>query len=74
MILGKVHRNRALEGDVVAVEALPESAKEGKDSSSKALGKVVGIIRRQTRDYVATLEEGASGRNVLAVPLGPHRS
>lgn len=70
LINGMKNRNRALQGDVVAVELLPRSEwkgrstaltgergeEKGEDPQSQPMptGKVVGIIQRNWRDYVVT--------------------
>ncbi|KAF4091014.1 hypothetical protein AMELA_G00032240 [Ameiurus melas] len=70
LINGMKNRNRAIQGDVVAVELLPRSEwkgrstaltgergeEKGEDPQSQPMptGRVVGIIQRNWRDYVVT--------------------
>ncbi|XP_062922310.1 DIS3-like exonuclease 1 isoform X2 [Mobula hypostoma] len=92
LICGSKARNRAVQGDVVAVELLPrnqwkgrvsvlceneseEKAPEEAESEPMATGKVVGIIQRNWRDYVASFppkediqSQGKNVRKVLVTP------
>ncbi|XP_059809058.1 DIS3-like exonuclease 1 [Hypanus sabinus] len=92
LICGSKARNRAIQGDVVAVELLPrnqwkgrvsvlceneseEKASEEVESEPMATGKVVGIIQRNWRDYVASFPpkediqfQGKNVRKVLVTP------
>ncbi|XP_072888829.1 DIS3-like exonuclease 1 isoform X1 [Hemitrygon akajei] len=92
LICGSKARNRAVQGDVVAVELLPrnqwkgrvsvlceneseEKASEEVESEPMATGKVVGIIQRNWRDYVASFPpkediqtQGKNVRKVLVTP------
>ncbi|XP_072134063.1 DIS3-like exonuclease 1 isoform X2 [Mobula birostris] len=92
LICGSKARNRAVQGDVVAVELLPrnqwkgrvsvlceneseEKASEEAESEPMATGKVVGIIQRNWRDYVASFppkediqSQGKNVRKVLVTP------
>jgi len=75
LIVGQVNRNRAIDGDVVAVELLPVSEweirhkkKSTSDSNDDELeeekrptGRVVGIFTRNWRTYVSTLQIPESG-------------
>ncbi|XP_077988799.1 DIS3-like exonuclease 1 [Glandiceps talaboti] len=92
LIPGMVNRNRAVHGDIVAVELLPKSewkgrctaiteAAEGTQTGDSEIsnvmptGRVVGIIQRNWRDYVASFspdEENRGRRNkggkMLVIP------
>eukprot|EP00051_Salpingoeca_urceolata_P006986 m.92431 g.92431 ORF g.92431 m.92431 type:complete len:168 (+) comp15067_c0_seq6:827-1330(+) len=58
LVVGSAHRNRAMHGDTVAVEILPPSAVLPQDNPrSRAVGKVVGVLRRAWRDTVVTVQE-----------------
>ncbi|XP_068438038.1 DIS3-like exonuclease 1 isoform X2 [Clinocottus analis] len=70
LVSGTKNRNRAVHGDLVAVELLPKSEWRGKDTAlaegrgeepsgegdrkPMATGRVVGILQRNWRDYVVT--------------------
>ncbi|KAK9768523.1 hypothetical protein K7432_000798 [Basidiobolus ranarum] len=97
MIVGETNRNRAISGDIVAVELLPESewsnpsdsiqhvdendgssaeptATKAKSGHERPTGRVVGVITRNWRSYVATVQIDAadqSGSYHLVVPLDP---
>ncbi|KAI9485834.1 MAG: DIS3-like exonuclease 1-like protein [Benjaminiella poitrasii] len=97
LIIGNENRNRAVHGDLVVVELLPESSRAiisndiSFDSSnaedeyeedrfrntiatSRPIGRVVGVLNRNWRSYVATLQEDSSeigGSIHLAIPLDP---
>lgn len=45
-ISGSKDRNRAVHGDLVAIQLL------GKDDKNQRTGKVVGIIQRNWREYI----------------------
>ncbi|XP_078097275.1 DIS3-like exonuclease 1 isoform X1 [Mustelus asterias] len=92
LIYGAKARNRAIQGDVVAVELLPrnewkgrvsvlceneseEKATEETESEPMATGRVVGIIQRNWRDYVASFppkediqSQGKNTRKILVTP------
>jgi DIS3-like exonuclease 1 len=75
-VVGAADRNRALHGDVVAVQILPQSEWINDMESTeqkKPCGRVVGILQRNWRDYVACIQEQenqvSSDRYVLCVPL-----
>ncbi|ORX48176.1 hypothetical protein BCR36DRAFT_584489, partial [Piromyces finnis] len=73
IIVGQVNRNRAIDGDVVAVELLPVSEWEVKHKKKnndeqnieleekRPTGKVVGIFTRNWRTYVSTIQIPESG-------------
>jgi len=93
LISGMADRNRAVHGDVVVVELLPEAGwkaplrmlrlknEPSETSASSApdiargaavvpTGRVVGVLQRNWRPYVVTLEEGDQGSgHILAIPL-----
>ncbi|ORX87083.1 RNB-domain-containing protein [Basidiobolus meristosporus CBS 931.73] len=97
MIVGETDRNRAIPGDIVAVELLPESEwthpsdsiyridesstpdaglapQRGKSGLKRPTGRVVGVITRNWRSYVATVQIDAvdqGGSFHLVVPLDP---
>ncbi|KAI8061570.1 DIS3-like exonuclease 1-like protein [Gongronella butleri] len=96
LIVGNEHRNRAVHGDLVAIELLPESqwlslsnrmslesgdqddesASAGATSISRAsvnpTGHVVGVLQRNWRSYVATIQHDEAGGSMhLAIPLDP---
>ncbi|XP_075063694.1 DIS3-like exonuclease 1 isoform X2 [Mixophyes fleayi] len=91
LIHGTKTRNRAIHGDVVAVEILPKSDWKGRtralceneadersgDTESELLmtGRVVGVLQRNWRDYVATFpskeeiqSQGKNAQRVLVTP------
>ncbi|XP_048418764.1 DIS3-like exonuclease 1 isoform X3 [Stegostoma tigrinum] len=92
LICGTKARNRAIQGDVVAVELLPRNEWKGRvsvlceneseektaeetESEPMATGKVVGIIQRNWRDYVASFppkediqSQGKNVRKILVTP------
>ncbi|XP_060708913.1 DIS3-like exonuclease 1 isoform X1 [Hemiscyllium ocellatum] len=92
LICGTKARNRAIQGDVVAVELLPRNEWKGRvsvlcekeseektaeetESEPMATGKVVGIIQRNWRDYVASFppkediqSQGKNIRKILVTP------
>lgn len=77
VISGNKDRNRAIHGDIVVVQPYPENEwkKEEKDASSKPKGKVVGVLQRNWRLYVACLQvdeedhASFSDKYVLCIPL-----
>ncbi|XP_072255223.1 DIS3-like exonuclease 1 [Pyxicephalus adspersus] len=91
LIHGTKSRNRAIHGDVVAVEILPKSEWKGRtgalceneaeertgDSHSEVMmtGRVVGVLQRNWRDYVATFpskeETQTQGKNTQRVLVTP---
>ncbi|KAM9311270.1 DIS3-like exonuclease 1 [Gastrophryne carolinensis] len=91
LIYGTKPRNRAIHGDVVAVEILPKSEWKGRtgalcenESEEKAgdaqcdlmmTGRVVGVLQRNWRDFVATFPskeeiqtQGKNAQKVLVTP------
>ncbi|PIO31796.1 hypothetical protein AB205_0003320, partial [Aquarana catesbeiana] len=91
LIHGTKSRNRAIDGDVVAVEVLPKSEWKGRtgalceneaeertgETQSEVMmtGRVVGVLQRNWRDYVATFPykedtqtQGKNARKVLVTP------
>ncbi|KAI9280073.1 hypothetical protein BY458DRAFT_501294 [Sporodiniella umbellata] len=86
-IVGNEHRNRAVHGDSVVVEPITqdhrvqlsnviENANPDQESATDdpPSGRVVGILNRHWRSYVATLQEDSAevgGTMHLAVPLDP---
>ncbi len=76
LIVGTADRNRAIHGDVVAVELYPEAQWKGRISSLRAAlrdestaendmavvkmptGRIVGVLERNWRPFVCTLQEG----------------
>ena len=69
-IHGRRNMNRAIHGDIVGVELLPEN--EWIDEIPS--GKVIGIIKRNTRDFVACIQIDKEKKNncsdyVLCAPL-----
>jgi len=77
LIVGQVNRNRAIDGDIVAVELLPVSEWEVRhkkknsngdeenqnieEEEKRPTGRVVGIFTRNWRTYVSTLQIPESG-------------
>ncbi|XP_072031507.1 LOW QUALITY PROTEIN: DIS3-like exonuclease 1 [Amphiura filiformis] len=72
LIAGRKNRNRAVDGDIVVVELLPQAEWTGRIISLKAAGsddvgseksesmpcgRVVGILQRNWRDYVVSLPD-----------------
>ncbi|KAM3926404.1 DIS3-like exonuclease 1 [Leptodactylus fuscus] len=91
LIHGTKARNRAIHGDVVAVEILPKCDWKGRigalcendaderavDTQSEAMmtGRVMGVLQRNWRDYVATFPskeeiqtQGKNAQKVLVTP------
>lgn len=91
LIHGTKSRNRAIHGDLVAVEILPKSDWKGRtgalcdndadeksgDTQSEVMttGRVVGVLQRNWRDYVATFpskeeiqSQGKNAQKVLVTP------
>eukprot|EP00040_Diaphanoeca_grandis_P033579 m.205994 g.205994 ORF g.205994 m.205994 type:complete len:1079 (-) comp32933_c0_seq1:110-3346(-) len=96
LIVGDIDRNRAVHGDKVAIELLPKSQWQSRNTGLKTTektdtsgaaesatratrsndamptGKVVGILQRNWRSYVVTMQEGdaekAGGSKVLGIP------
>ncbi|PIK57161.1 putative DIS3-like exonuclease 1 [Apostichopus japonicus] len=93
LVSGMKHRNRAIHGDVVVVQLLPQNQWKGKitnlkhqsgseedgdsnkSSSQMPSGRVVGIVQRGWRDYVASFPEDQEmiqlamrGGKVLMIP------
>ncbi|XP_068131120.1 DIS3-like exonuclease 1 [Hyperolius riggenbachi] len=91
LIYGTKTRNRAIHGDVVAVEVLPRSEWKGRtgalcenESEEKGgeaqgdvmmTGRVVGVLQRNWRDYIATFPskeeiqtQGKNAQKVLVTP------
>eukprot|EP00045_Choanoeca_perplexa_P017898 m.271002 g.271002 ORF g.271002 m.271002 type:complete len:651 (+) comp17669_c1_seq3:38-1990(+) len=71
VIQGAGHRNRALHGDVVAVQVLPEAEWP---SPNRRAGRVVGLVEKRWRDTVVTLQESEvdmPGSKALTVPMDP---
>lgn len=91
LIHGTKARNRAIHGDVVAVEILPKCDWKGRigalceneaderavDTQSEVMmtGRVVGVLQRNWRDYVATFpskeETQTQGKNTQKVLVTP---
>uniref|UniRef100_A0A8D3E4M7 DIS3-like exonuclease 1 n=1 Tax=Scophthalmus maximus TaxID=52904 RepID=A0A8D3E4M7_SCOMX len=84
LVHGDKHRNRAVHGDVVAVELLPKSEWRGKVTAlsegqgaepSGEDGRVVGVLQRNWRDFVVTFPprdgtqpQSRNSQRILAVP------
>uniref|UniRef100_A0A8C5MFD5 DIS3-like exonuclease 1 n=1 Tax=Leptobrachium leishanense TaxID=445787 RepID=A0A8C5MFD5_9ANUR len=91
LIHGNKARNRAVHGDLVAVELLPKTEWKGRtgalcdneedektgDSQSDVMptGRVVGVLQRNWRDYVATFpaqeenrSHGTNTQKILVIP------
>lgn len=81
LIVGTVNRNRAIHGDVVVVEVLPEAQWKSRNSSlqtelrqeptaeghqraiKQPTGHVVGVLLRNWRPFVATLQQGEAEKH-----------
>ena len=73
IIQNKVNQNRAIDGDTVAVELLPESEFMAVGDVKFPTGKVVAILKQATRVICGTIQEPSvvtdDWQNVLVVPM-----
>ncbi|EFC47681.1 predicted protein, partial [Naegleria gruberi] len=74
LVEGSADRNRAVHGDMVVIELKPKSEwkKIGSDESrTEPVGRVVAVLERNWREYVACLEESKNntGDYLLAIPI-----
>ncbi|KAL9649617.1 hypothetical protein ABK040_003294 [Willaertia magna] len=80
LIPSNADRNRSVHNDVVVVELKPKSEwkKRNNDNNNNQVleptGRVVGVLERKWRDYVACLEESTTtsgGDYLLTIPIDP---
>lgn len=74
-ISGHPNRNRAIHGDLVAVQLLPEAEwpTDEQTQVKRPKGRVVGVLQRNWRDYVVSIQvdegERSTDKNILCIPL-----
>ncbi|OHT13332.1 RNB-like protein [Tritrichomonas foetus] len=73
IIQNKINQNRAIDGDLVAVQLLPESEFITVGQQSFQTGKVIAIMKSQARVICGTIQEPQTifndWQNVIVVPM-----
>lgn len=73
IIRSKINQNRAIEGDTVAIQLLPESEYITFENKKFATGKVIAILKSQPRVICGTIQEPPTITNdwqhVIVVPM-----